>query len=379
VNRRHAEHYAHLAEAAAPHLRGADQLEWVARLTPEVDNLRAAFLWALDNEDLDVALPIILSVCVNGIALGYTALALAETAAAVPQVDRHPLGPALLAQAAWGALLHGRLDAAIECDVRRADAERALGLTPIPSNFQAPGTIALFSGEPARALDLAHEWVATARAAADGYEVVQGLTFMAAGLAGTGDLAAAVRTMEEAVVEARRLANPSNLSWALTVYGIELVNAGDLARATPILEEAVAVGIEVGNQQGVGSALASFAYARVRLGDHLGGLATYLDAVDVQVRIGDRFVVDGTFAGLAHVFTLLGAHEPAAVVHGVADAVNDARPMWHELQDLRLQSIEECIVALGRDRYDELHARGMAMRDDDAVEYARRAAEPLLE
>jgi predicted ATPase/class 3 adenylate cyclase len=379
ANRRHAERYAQLAEEAAAHLRGAQQLEWIARLTPEVDNLRVAFLWALDQRELDLALPIVLSVCVNGIALGYTALAWAETAAVVPEIDRHPLGPALLAQAAWGAVLNGRLDAAIEYDGRRVEAEQALGLTPIPANFQAPGTIALFSGEPARALALAREWVAAARAAADGYEVVQGLTFMAAGLAGTGDMAAAVSTMEEAVVEARRLANPSNLSWALTVCGLELVNAGELARATGVLEEAVAVGIEAGNQQGVGSALASFASARVVLGDHLGGLRTYLDAVEVQVRVGDRFVVDGTFAGIAQTFSLLGSHEPAAVLHGVADAVNDARPFWDEAQDLRLRSIEECAVALGQDRYDELHARGMAMRDDEALEYARRAAAPLLE
>jgi predicted ATPase/class 3 adenylate cyclase len=379
TNRRHAGHYAHLAEEASPHLRGADQLDWVARLTPEVDNLRVAFLWALDERELDLALPIVLSICVNGIALGYTALAWAETAAVVPEIDRHPLGPALLAQAAWSAVLNGRLDAAIEYDRRRVEGEQALGLTPIPANFQAPGTIALFSGEPARALDLAREWVGAARAAADTYEVVQGLTFMAAGLAGTGDTAGAVSTMEEAVAEARRLANPSNLSWALTVYGLELVNAGDLARATGVLEEAVAVGIEVGNQQGVGSALASFAGARVVLGDQLGGLRTYLDAAEVQVRVGDRFVIDGTFAGIAHAFSLLGAHEPAAVLHGVADAVNDARPFWGEAQDLRLRSIEECTVALGQQRYDDLHAQGTAMRDDEAVEYARRAAAPLLE
>jgi hypothetical protein len=97
------------------------------------------------------------------------------------------------------------------------------------------------------------------------------------------------------------------------------------------------------------------------------------------VRVGDRFVIDGTFAGMAHVFSSLGAHEPAAVLHGVADAVNDARPFLGEAQDLRLRSIEECTVVLGRSRYDELHAQGMAMRDDEALEYARRAAAPLLE
>jgi predicted ATPase/class 3 adenylate cyclase len=379
ANRRHAEHYALLAEEAAPHLRGADQLEWIARVTPDVDNLRVAFLWSLDERELDLALPIVLSVCVNGIALGYTALEWAETAAAVPEIDAHPLGTRLLAQAAWRAVLHGQLDAATAYERRRVAAETALGLAPVPANFQAPGTIALFAGEPVRALEFAREWVAAARAVDDGYEAVQGLTFLSAALSGTGDVAGAVRTMEEAVSEARRLGNPSNLSNALMTYGIQLHFAEQFARAIPVLEEAVTVGIEAGNQQGVASSLGSFAAALVFTGDHRGGLAVWLDGAEHQVRIGDHFVLAPSFHGIAYTFSALDQYEAAATMHGAGDAVNDGRPLAPAVDWRRVESVRISVEALGQDRYDELHALGMTMRDDEVVEYARRAAAPLLE
>jgi predicted ATPase len=44
--RRHATHFAELAEHAAPGLRGAQQLHSTARLDAELDNLRAALAWS---------------------------------------------------------------------------------------------------------------------------------------------------------------------------------------------------------------------------------------------------------------------------------------------------------------------------------------------
>jgi predicted ATPase/class 3 adenylate cyclase len=379
ANRHHAEYYVGLAEQAAPHLRGADQLEWVARLSPEVDNLRVAVFWALDHDQLDVALPIVLRVCIDGIPLSNTALAWAETVSEAPDVDEHPLGPALLARAAWAAVFQGRLDAAIEYDRRRTDAQMALGIAPNPADYQAPGTIALFSNEHERAVECGREWVAEARAARDDYQTVQGLTFLGATLTGVGDVAGAVQTAGEAVEEGRRLGNPSSLSWALTTYGMQLVFADELARAVPVLEEAVAVGTETGNQQGVASALSTFGSIRLRFDDYHGALAAFLDAAEQQVQIGDHFVLAPTFVGTAFALSMLGAHDVAAVVLGAADAVVEDRLLLQPVQDDRLRTVELCTEVLGAERYDELHLRGIGMRDDEAVAFAREAAAPLLE
>ncbi|PSL57510.1 putative ATPase [Saccharothrix carnea] len=51
----HAEYFRDLAETAEPHLRGKDQLTWIARLEAERDNLIAALHFAADSGDADTA------------------------------------------------------------------------------------------------------------------------------------------------------------------------------------------------------------------------------------------------------------------------------------------------------------------------------------
>ncbi len=52
---RHARYFQELAERAAPELRGPGQLEWLARLETEHDNLRVALAWSLEAGETDVA------------------------------------------------------------------------------------------------------------------------------------------------------------------------------------------------------------------------------------------------------------------------------------------------------------------------------------
>ncbi|WP_433508693.1 BTAD domain-containing putative transcriptional regulator [Nonomuraea sp. CA-143628] len=52
---RHAAYFLRLAELAEPHLRGREQLTWIARLLAEHDNLLAALRFAVDRGDADTA------------------------------------------------------------------------------------------------------------------------------------------------------------------------------------------------------------------------------------------------------------------------------------------------------------------------------------
>ncbi|WP_245899390.1 AfsR/SARP family transcriptional regulator [Nonomuraea indica] len=59
VRRVHARHFTELAEAAEPVLRTAAQLDAVAQLTAEHENLSAALRWALDNGEHETALRLV--------------------------------------------------------------------------------------------------------------------------------------------------------------------------------------------------------------------------------------------------------------------------------------------------------------------------------
>ncbi len=50
VRNRHLDFFMHLAESAEPHLRSWQQVEWLDRLETELDNLRAALEWALEED-----------------------------------------------------------------------------------------------------------------------------------------------------------------------------------------------------------------------------------------------------------------------------------------------------------------------------------------
>ncbi len=58
VNRRHAEYFLMLAEEADPHLRGANQPQWLDRLEAEHANLRAAMVWSQESGDAELGLRI---------------------------------------------------------------------------------------------------------------------------------------------------------------------------------------------------------------------------------------------------------------------------------------------------------------------------------
>jgi hypothetical protein len=56
VRRRHAETYLALAERAVPHIQGRDQARLLSRLALEHENFRAAFDWAIDRGETDIAM-----------------------------------------------------------------------------------------------------------------------------------------------------------------------------------------------------------------------------------------------------------------------------------------------------------------------------------
>ncbi|PRY56175.1 BTAD domain-containing putative transcriptional regulator [Glycomyces artemisiae] len=66
----HAAYALELAEAAEPHLRGPDQIEWMRRLDAERGNLLAAFHFAVGGGDADTAVRLAAAMCIHWLYAG---------------------------------------------------------------------------------------------------------------------------------------------------------------------------------------------------------------------------------------------------------------------------------------------------------------------
>jgi len=364
---RHAAHYAALAQQAGPHLRGADQLAWIARVTPEIDNLRAAQSWAIDHDDLDTALAVIVPLLVAGIAVYDAALEWATALSGDVRVDSRPLGHALLLEVAFGAIRSADLDRANAFEARRRHAEAARGTPPNPANFRAQANIHFRLGNPADAVDGTRLWVEHARKIGDGYDAVLGLIVLG-GCTAVTDPPAGLAVLQEGVDDARRLANPSLLSWALTAFGLELMRS-DPTPAVPVMEEAIEVSMTVGNRQAIGVASSVLGNIHIRLGDPRVALQFFPRAMQVQAALGDRVALGITFGGSAQALATLGDSEGAATLLGAADSITF--PNLPSLVANRAWTHSLLADQLDDERFTELLARGAAMADDEAVAYAQ--------
>ena len=113
-----------LAEAAGPHLRSREQLEWSQRRRPRHRQLpRCARLGGRDTVAGARAAPGRALGTVQG-RIGELAMDWAATAIAIPGGDGHPLFPVVAAWAAWGATM-------------RLDFERAEDLVAVAERAQA--------------------------------------------------------------------------------------------------------------------------------------------------------------------------------------------------------------------------------------------------
>jgi tetratricopeptide (TPR) repeat protein len=277
VRRRHAGWYLRLAEAAEPHLRGADQLAWLDRLEVERDNVREALRWAIergqagDAEAPRVGLRLAAAVwwlwwLRSPRSEGHKWL---TEMLALPQPAPWPAaaeGPAARARAL--ALLGAACLAPQAPDPGATAARRAL-LEQSLAHFQelrdregAARTLKVLSAyafdedDPSGALAHAKQALDLARAAGDSWCLANALNQLGAVRAwGLGDLAGARALGEEALALARQLDDPCTMAWCASGLAQVLRALGERATARTLLEESVALLRAVGHRRDLVSRL----------------------------------------------------------------------------------------------------------------------------
>jgi predicted ATPase/DNA-binding SARP family transcriptional activator len=337
VRRRHAEHFAALADEAGAALwdpvQGPSRARWLDRLDADYGNLRAALAWA-DHEAAEIQLRIAAGLADYWIIRCYFDEGRTWLARALARADGAASPVRAKALHAAGFLALGQNDF-VQCDVAGSES---LALYRALEDPEGIGRTALMLGYAA---------------------------------AGQGQHERAVALAEESLTLARELGHARGIIVSLAQTGVLAGRGGDTARAEALLDEAQ----RLARAHGDTSALASICLAQSELAFGDGDLDTASRFAAESIRLYHSY---GTTAGMASGLHLLarvaeaeGRPERAARLFGASEGLRESAGSQLTADEAAAQEqVERAAGSLGDGTLAAAWAAGRAMSMEDAVTLA---------
>src|SRR5512132_1015151 len=370
--RRHAAFMVDLAERADAGLYGPDEPAWARRVETWLDDLRAAWNWARDAGEVDVAVRLAAALTrfaywrVRPDILAWGAWA----AATVPAHPRLAVAHAAAAHAAW---MDGRLDQARQL-ARQGLAVADDRTTPAAAApLEALGDAALLRGDLAAALK-AYRGVAALAAPGDLAALAIATANQALVLSYASDDQAACAAARQAVTAALASANPTAMAMARFAEGEALADL-DPAAASAALEEARRRAQEVGNRFVAGTALTATVALRSRHGPPDQALALFQDAVRHWRSSRNRGLIVTTLRNLVILLARTGRDEAAATLAATLQLQAPGKSYGKEAERIAT-ALAAVRQRLGDAAYAHAWAAGTARTREEAADDAVRLLDP---
>ena len=379
VRDEHAHYYAAFGEIAAAGVMSPAELEWWQRFSREIDNVRVALMWAINNADVDATLRLLALDEARMVTFSPELSAVlrpaAESVLAIPGIADDPRYPSALLCAAMHCYARGDLEGVARyCDEALA-AERRLGVEPNPSVWNTRIWVALSEGQVDEYVEYAERALAICRGRDERAPRVMALTGAAMAHALKGDdMAVATAEVDEALTLAQELAVPSLLGSTRASAAFVLADAQP-ERALVLMHEALEAK-EAHRLRGmpVHSILGDVAE---RLGDQRQALEFFALGMEEQHWLGNTEMVGRM---LRRIGLRLVDHDPeaATITIGAGTAFSHGWTLTERVVEDQRRGIEALNAALGETRCAELLAQGAAMDEHDAVLAARATTERAL-
>jgi len=388
LRERHLAYYLALAEAAEPHLRGAEQIIWADRLEVEHDNLRAALAWAHDHgaDDSSTTAGVEAELRLAGALFWFWDIrnyqieglrwlegALARTGAPARTAARAmALFAAGRLTAHWGDYVAGgaRLEESVAL-WRELGDKRGLALALTYAN--GLGWVALYERRVAEARALFAEGVALWRELGDKWGLAKALWSLGAAVR-RDDPAAARPILEESVALFRDVGDAWGLMDTRDQLGIVARAEGDYMQAGLLFEESLAISRETGNKGSLATSLKGLADVVQDQGDYRRALALYQESLALARRFEWKEGIAHCLVGVGGVASAVGQAERAARLLSAAETLLDSIGLslaaWPEVR-----ADFDHYVAVARAQLDEASfaaawAAGRQLTLAQAVAYA---------
>jgi predicted ATPase/DNA-binding XRE family transcriptional regulator len=360
----HAQVYLVLAESAAAGLQGPEQTRWLRRLRREIENVRAALRWSLQQHEGLLALRFAAALWTYWNTVGTLsegrdwleqALALAPPAESLDADGQRTLAEAYNGVGVL-ATRQGDFAAAERFHAQALPVRRALGdPVALASSLNSLGGLLMQQGRLGEAQTVWEESLGYRRQSGDGRAVALGLMnlgvlapnrgeiraaiafsaesaplFRAAGdesMLSTalinlamasylaGDLQAAQQRVEEGLQIARPREQRRQMGHGLIVLSELAHAAGDLERAEALAREGLAVWREIGAQTNVAFMLALLGSLQAERGDLDAAKALLQESLALAERLADPFGLADGWLRLGHLARLRGQAEQAVAAY----------------------------------------------------------------
>jgi predicted ATPase len=379
---KHAAIFAALAEESSSELLKVDQAKWLDTLQSEVDNLRAAFRWAVENKHAETALRLTAYVWRFLEIRGYFAEGRkrAEEAIGMNGADGHPeLLERALSGAGWLAYRQADFADAQSLIERALDLAEANGNGAGISNaLNDLGNICRIHGNYdaarehfSRCLDMVKENPNKRMFAVVLYN-------LGAIALDQGDLEEASRKLAQSLDSFRDQSNKREIAFPLRSLAEIALLRGDLELARDYAGESLAIREELKDSKGRADTLCSLAWIEIRAGNPVEARAHLKESLALAKAIGDRRTLSEALEVGALVHS--GEDDHAVAVQLVAGARHVRERLGFVLPPVRKKFIDEIsTMAKGRmtsSEYQGFQQRG-ASRDSNAlIDLANLRANP---
>jgi predicted ATPase len=274
TSRKRTDYYVRVVEEAYEHRRGPAQGEWIERLDPEHDNIRAAIAHAKELGDGELELRLALAVAPFRVRRGYFSEVLSSLEHALSFPGRPDLRAAAMHQAGWTASISNRPDDAerflreglglarevgnshliadqlytLAGVVSGRDEEDAQTLYDelvefveqhpgerFPSAFVNLGDFALRRADYASARDFSARGIEIAREVDDPWPLALSLANHGEALLALGSAEEAMEDFREALRAMQRVQDAHGVAMTISQIGVAAVKLGDLERGVRLL------------------------------------------------------------------------------------------------------------------------------------------------
>src|SRR5215210_1124021 len=376
TSRAHAEYFLALAEGAEPMLWGAEDAAWLDRLEQEHNNMRAALLWAIANQEAELALRLGGALQWFWFARGYYGEGrswLEQALAGEDGATTAALAKGLDA-VGWLAQEQGDIDRAAEAAENglKLGREEVVGNVVVADLQHVLGETARHRGDYDLATEYYEEGLELYLEAGDRRGVAWSLGSLANVAGDRGEHERAKRLYEEGLALSRRLGGARPLGAYLGSLGYEFLLEGNLERAAELNEEAAALFRQQGRRGDLQYVLVNLGWVALLQGDVERAETLYKESLVLCRELGDRLTASENLDGLAcsagerrdagRAARLFGAAETLREVTGYQQAPRD--------RSLREPYLEDVRDRAGEEAWSAAWEQGRSMQFEDAIAYA---------